>query len=146
MSDNLNSSAFYKKVIKLDNIRETGISQVNRRLSPNDQLAPEAEFVEIFKKIEVLGNTHVAPTLEISPSTFEQFFRPENGYHFDEVRAKPVTSEIDGNIQSENILEDVTILGVAGSAVKYEPPTVSEGKLVFKKHARTENGKLIIDN
>jgi hypothetical protein len=52
--------------------------------------------------------------VEIEPSTVEQTLETENKFNANNIVAKPVTSAIDGNIVSENIKKDITILGVEG--------------------------------
>ena len=82
----------------------------------------------IKKDVTILGVTgNFDPTpnlsnLNITPSTNAQEYNPAisgvDGYNIVSVAA--VTSAIDANIQAENILDGVTILGVAGSNAGYD--------------------------
>ena len=51
----------------------------------------------------------------VEPSTSEQVVTADSGFELASVTIKPVTAEIDGNIQPANIKSGVTILGVAGT-------------------------------
>ena len=73
----------------------------------------------------VTGNYDPQPNLTnitVTPSTSAQEYNPAisgvDGYSL--VRVNAVTASIDSNIQSENILEGVTILGVNGSNAGYD--------------------------
>lgn len=73
----------------------------------------------------VTGNYDPQPTLSnlnITPSTNSQEYNPAisgvDGYSL--VRVNAVTAAIDPNIQAENILEGVTILGVSGTDPGYD--------------------------
>ena len=67
----------------------------------------------------VNGNYDPQPTLQtksVTPSTSAQVITPDNGYDgLGEVDVSAVTSAIDNNIQSNNIKNGVSILGVTGS-------------------------------
>ena len=73
----------------------------------------------------VTGNYDPQPNLTnitVTPSTSAQEYNPAisgvDGYSL--VRVNAVTASIDSNIQAENILSGVTILGVAGSDAGYD--------------------------
>ena len=56
----------------------------------------------------------------VSPSTSQQTVTADNGYSgLGTVTVNAVTAAIDANIESANILEGITILGVAGSDLGY---------------------------
>ena len=60
----------------------------------------------------------------VTPSTTEQTVNCDSGYvGIRSVTVNPVTSSIDANIQPENIVKGVTILGVEGIAEKPADPT-----------------------
>lgn len=55
-------------------------------------------------------------TIDVTPSTSSQTISPSGQHNgITEVRVQAVTSNIDSNITAENIVKDVTILGVTGS-------------------------------
>lgn len=55
-------------------------------------------------------------TIHVTPSTSSQTILPSGQHNgITEVRVSAVTSNIDSNITAENIVKDVTILGVTGS-------------------------------
>ena len=80
----------------------------------------------IKKGVDILG---VAGTLEfttetllITPTTTTQIKTPTmDGYS--KVTVNPVTADIDANITAGNILKDVTILGVTGTAIEANETT-----------------------
>ena len=84
--------------------------------------AKESLIGKIYEKQSMCGtlnNTviHEYPELEdleATPSKEKQNFKSSK-YGYDEVTIKAVTSDIDKNIQPENIKEGTTILGIAGS-------------------------------
>jgi len=62
-------------------------------------------------------------TIDVIPSTSSQTISPSGQHNgITEVRVSAVTSSIDSNITAENIVKDVTILGVTGS---YEGVTIN---------------------
>lgn len=54
-------------------------------------------------------------TKTVAPTTEEQVITPDTGYELASVTVEAVTSDIDSNIQAENIKSGITILGVDGS-------------------------------
>ena len=56
----------------------------------------------------------------VKPSVNKQFVRADTGYELESVEVEGVTSEIDGNIQAENIRYGVEILGVVGAMEQKE--------------------------
>lgn len=56
----------------------------------------------------------------VKPSVSKQVVRADTGYELESVEVEGVTSEIDGNIQAENIRYGVEILGVVGSMEQKE--------------------------
>lgn len=71
--------------------------------------------------VTILGVTgtfnYVTDPLTVNPSTLTQVLNPTHD-GFGTVTVNPVTKDIDSNIKSQNIIQGVTILGVAGSAVE----------------------------
>lgn len=82
----------------------------------DEDLKPE----NIKKDIDILGvlgtyEVKLQNSLEVEPSTESQSISPEEGFDgIKRVDVKPVTSDIDENIQSKNIKKGVNILGVEG--------------------------------
>lgn len=56
----------------------------------------------------------------VQPSVNKQVVRADTGYELESVEVEGVTSEIDGNIQAENIRYGVEILGVVGAMEQKE--------------------------
>lgn len=65
----------------------------------------ELDFIKIFPELE---------NLEITPSIAEQNFK-SNKYGYNNVTIKGVTSDIDEDIQADNIRKGINILGVEGN-------------------------------
>lgn len=65
--------------------------------------------------------------LEVTPTTSQQTFESDEYYGYKTVTVDAVTSSVDENIQPENIVNGVNILGVTGSAdaLKGQTKTVS---------------------
>ena len=115
----INSSS----IAETKNITENGVYDVTRYTSAD---------------VNVEGTQPIYTRLTLSPSKNSGSFYPEDfgADGFSEVSLNAVTSDIDSNIQAENIKKDVTILGVTGNyegsgggeneRVKY---TVTNGKL-----------------
>lgn len=59
-----------------------------------------------------------------NPSTQTQVIRPDAGYELASVTINAVTSDIDSNIQPENIAKDVEILGVTGTLSSGAEPNI----------------------
>ena len=80
----------------------------------------------IKQGISILGVTgtfnYVTDPLTVTPTTLTQVINPTHD-GFGTVTVKPVTSEIDNNIKSQNIIQGITILGVAGSAIESKETT-----------------------
>lgn len=53
--------------------------------------------------------------ITINPTTSEQVLTPDEGKVFTLLKVKPVTASIDPNIESDNIKENIAILGKVGS-------------------------------
>lgn len=72
----------------------------------------------------VSGSYNPQPNLQsksATPTTSAQTIQPDNGYDgLSSVSIAAVTAAIDANIQAENILDGVTILGVTGSDLGYD--------------------------
>lgn len=72
----------------------------------------------------VTGNYDPQPSLQsksVNPTTSAQTVSPDSGYDgLSQVSVAAVTAAIDANIQAENILDGVTILGVTGSDLGYD--------------------------
>jgi hypothetical protein len=77
----------------------------------------------IKKGVTVLGvegtleENIVKPTQDktVAPAINEQTVTPDAGYELTSVTVEAVTSDIDSNIQPENIKKDTTILGITGT-------------------------------
>ena len=85
--------------------------------------------IKIPKKIDYMSYNGVnyrpdkpTQTKTITPTTSQQVITPDEGYELASVIIDGVTSDIDSNIQPENIRNGVTILGVEGN---YERPDAS---------------------
>lgn len=72
-----------------------------------------------FGGVATGGKSKPEETFDVQPTTTEQTITPTEGSVFSRGTVRAVTSEIDNNIQPENIKEGVSILGVTG--------TLSEG-------------------
>lgn len=81
--------------------------------------------------------------LEVTPTKEQQVFNHENSYGYDNVVVKGVTNEIDSNIQTSNIKNGVTILGVTGTLQEGSSVSVEENTLVFSSGS-VEEGELIL--
>lgn len=65
-------------------------------------------------------------TVTVNPSTSAQVVTPESPYNgFTQVTVPAVTSSIDANINADNIISGVTILGVQGTAVELDGEQVT---------------------
>lgn len=102
-----------------------GTVTVNAVTSAIDQNIAAGNIKKDVSILGVTGNYDPQPTLSnlnITPSTNSQEYNPAisgvDGYSL--VRVNAVTASIDANIQSENILSGVTILGVTGSDEGYD--------------------------
>lgn len=56
----------------------------------------------------------------VEPSTNEQVITADSGYELASVTIKPVTAEIDSDIQPENIRDGVSVIGVVGTYIGNE--------------------------
>ena len=65
----------------------------------------EEKMKEVYPELE---------NLEITPSVKEQNLKSKGFYGYNEIKVKPVTSDIDSNIAPENIKKGTSILGVEG--------------------------------
>lgn len=75
-------------------------------IKPNEfEIELENVIKEVYPSLE---------NLEVTPSVNEQVFNHENSYGYDEVKVKAIQ---DDNLISENIKNDVEILGVKGTFV-----------------------------
>ena len=61
---------------------------------------------------------------DVQPTTSDQFIEPTEGYVFSRGIVRAVTSDIDVNIQPENIKEGVSILSVEGTLKKEKPEEI----------------------
>lgn len=92
------------------------------------------------------GTKNVYPLLtdlEVTPSEEVQTFNHEGSYGYDNVVVKGITSEVDSNIQPENIKNGVTILGVTGTLQEGSSASVEGSVLVFSSSS-VEEGELIL--
>lgn len=75
----------------------------------------KAIISEDAKKILGGGSAPTYVTANVTPTTSTQELTPSEGTAYNKVLVDAVTSDIDANIQPENIAKDVTILGVTGT-------------------------------
>lgn len=86
----------------------------------------------IKKDITILGvegTYEPEPTQEktVTPKTNKQVIQPDEGYSgLSKVTVQEVTSDIDSDIKSSNILDGVTILGVTGNVIPLTPDMLEE--------------------
>lgn len=86
----------------------------------------------IKKDITILGvegTYEPEPTQEktVTPKTTQQVLQPDEGYSgLSKVTVQGVTSDIDSDIKSSNILDGVTILGVTGNVIPLTPDMLEE--------------------
>lgn len=81
-----------------------------------------------FSKVTVEINTVNNTNLTVTPQTTLQTFTPEEPYTgYEQVTVNAVTSAIDANIQPQNIIEGITILGITGTATS---ATVQDSKIL----------------
>jgi len=62
-----------------------------------------------------LGEVPTLTATAVTPSTSAQTITAPTGTAYNEINVAAVTADIDANIQPENIVSGVTILGVTGS-------------------------------
>lgn len=86
-------------------------------INPDQNLTGHIEVGELQNLTGKIGVGYVYPTLEeleVTPTTENQLIYPER-YGFSQVEVEAVTSDIDSNIQENNIRKDVEILGITGT-------------------------------
>lgn len=95
-------------------LEQVTISAVDKNIDANIKSDNIKSGVTI---LGVEGAYHpITKPIEITPSTDEQTEVPDMGVDgFDSVTVHAVTSDIDSNIKSENIIKGVSILGVEGN-------------------------------
>lgn len=103
------------------------INNQNKTLVANGVYTADSGYTGLGEVTVAVPPTQPSLTqLSASPSTVAQTFTPPQGYDgYDEVSVAAVTSAIDSNIASENIVAGTTILGVSGSATKLNGTTLS---------------------
>jgi hypothetical protein len=102
-----------KQVLEAKIVNEVQID-LDGTAKASEILIGKTAYVETVKT-KVTGTMPIYDgAVEIEPSTVEQTLETENKFNANNIVAKPVTSAIDGNIVSENIKKDITILGVTG--------------------------------
>lgn len=84
------------------------------------------DYSKPIRKTTITGKNvpvYKTPTQEktATPKTVEQVILPDENYNLSKVTIEPVTSSIDDNIQPQNILLGVTILGVQGNLAPDKP-------------------------
>lgn len=92
--------------------------------NPDGTLPPPEYWTRVYVNVPSIRliptNFAVEPALETKKYTYLDSDEFTTGYSFNcigELTVKAVTAAIDSNIKPENIVDGVTILGVAGSAV-----------------------------
>lgn len=109
---------------------EDKINQVNIGLPTNNQYktanpSTVTNIVTYDSGYTGLGSVTInaiqTETVEITPTTTSQSITPSIGKFISRANVSAVTSSIDPNIISDNIKENVTILGVTGSLVEGIP-------------------------
>lgn len=84
-------------------------------VSTNGNYYPSDEYTG-FNLVRVRVPEPVLESITINPKTTIQEITPDEGIDaFSSITVNPVTNEIDSNIKPENIVKDVTILGVTGT-------------------------------
>jgi hypothetical protein len=84
-------------------------------------ITPDSEYDGLD---EVVIDPMNLQTKTVNPSTTQQTIGPDSSYDgLNEVIVNAVTASIDGNIQPQNIVSGVTILGVQGT---YSAPSTPE--------------------
>lgn len=103
------------------------INNQNKTLTSNGVYTADSGYTGLGEVTVAVPPTQpVLTQLAASPSTVAQTFTPPQGYDgYDEVSVAAVTSAIDSNIASENIVAGKSILGVAGSATALNGTTLS---------------------
>lgn len=86
-------------------------------------------MIDIERKISAVSYNNKNMPLaiqekEIQPTTEEQVITGDDGYNLSKVTIKAVTKDIDSNIQSQNIKNGITILGVTGVLAGNKLPDV----------------------
>lgn len=74
-------------------------------INPDQNLTGKIDVGYVYPTLE---------TLEVTPTTENQLIYPER-YGFSQVEVEAVTSDIDNNIQENNIRKDIEILGITGT-------------------------------
>ena len=89
---------------------------------------------------EVIGEVKT-----VEPTTNEQIILPGEGYNcLNKVIVNPVTSNIDENIKSENIVKDVEILGVIGTREIGYLVDVEDENLIFSNDITVNEDEVIL--
>lgn len=84
-------------------------------VSTNGNYYPSDEYTG-FNLVRVRVPEPVLESITINPKTTIQEITPDEGIDaFSSITVNPVTNEIDSNIKPENIVKDVTILGITGT-------------------------------
>ena len=103
-------NGFTSVEVAVDTVRNQDIT-----ITTNGVYNPDEGYTG-FGTVTVDINTVNNTDITISPSTSSQEFTPPSPYTgFETVTVNPVTSAIDPNIKAENIVKDVTILGITGN-------------------------------
>ena len=77
-------------------------------------------------------------------TSIQEVIADEGIFALSKVTVEAVTSEIDNNIQSENIKNGVSILGVTGTLEEGYKISVEENTLIFNSGVSVEEGELVI--
>lgn len=104
-----------------DGLSSVTVTAVTNAIDANIQAGNIKNGVSI---LGVTGSYDPQPNLQsksVNPTTSAQTVSPDSGYDgLSQVSVAAVTAAIDANIQAENILDGVTILGVTGSDLGYD--------------------------
>ena len=105
-------------------VRRNGLYPDTIQVNPDGTLPPPEYWTQIDVNVPstrlIPTDFAVEPALETKKYTYLDSDQFTTGYSFNcigELTVKAVTAAIDSNIKPENIVDGVTILGVAGSAV-----------------------------
>lgn len=105
-------------------VRRNGLYPDTIQVNPDGTLPPPEYWTRVYVNVPSIRliptNFAVEPALETKKYTYLDSDEFTTGYSFNcigELTVKAVTAAIDSNIKPENIVDGVTILGVAGSAV-----------------------------
>ncbi len=99
---------------ELESVKQTFKSNINAKGVSTSNI----EFRDYPSLLNQMEKVLPKQIVTISPTTSEQSVMADVGYKLEQVKVNAVTSDIDSNIQSKNIKQGISILGVQGSLVQ----------------------------